>query len=178
MRLAGLLLVAMFVSPVQAAAPEVKAETSLWGAPEPWRTDRLYLQTSVATAHFNPNPDHDNTQRLLNLEWRLQDRPKYGQWLAGFSAFDNSFGQKSQYVYGGWLARPFDGTGWQPLYFKVTAGVLHGYKDEYKNKIPFNSSGYAPAVVPSVGYCINRVCSELVLFGAAGAMLTLGVTLP
>jgi len=41
-----------------------------------------------------------------------------------------------------------------------------------------NSSGFAPAILPSVGYCYNRICSELVLFGAAGAMLTLGVTLP
>ena len=177
-RLVGLLSIAMSVNAVQAAAPEMKAETSAWDAPEPWRTDRIYLQTSLATVHFSPNPDHDNTQRLMNLEWRFQDRPKYGQWLAGFSAFDNSFGQNSQYLYGGWLARPFDGPGWQPMYFKITAGVLHGYKGEYQNKIPFNSSGYAPAVVPSIGYCINRFCSELVLFGTAGAMLTLGVTLP
>ncbi|HRL74969.1 MAG TPA: hypothetical protein PK440_00355 [Candidatus Accumulibacter phosphatis] len=55
---------------------------------------------------------------------------------------------------------------------------MHGYKGQYQDKIPFNGSGYAPAIVPAVGYCYQRVCSELVLFGTAGAMLTLGVTLP
>lgn len=175
--LSGLLtLPALAAAPEPSVAPEKTSEASVWDAPEPWRTDRMYFQTSVATVHFSPSPEHDNTQQLVNLEWRFQDRPRYGQWVAGFAAFDNSFGQSSQYAYAGWLARPFDGL--QPLYFKITAGVLHGYKGEYQDKIPYNSSGYAPAILPSMGYCINRFCSELVLFGNSGAMLTLGITLP
>ncbi len=152
------------------------AESSPWSAREPWRTDRFYLQTSVATRHFSPSPDHVNNQKLVNAEWRFNSFAASGQWLAGAALFDNSFGQSSQYVYGGWLVRPFEGL--QPLYFKITAGALHGYKGQYKDKIPFNSSGVAPAILPSMGYCFNRVCSELVLFGGAGMMLTLGVTLP
>lgn len=152
------------------------AESSPWSAREPWRTDRFYLQTSVATRHFSPSPDHVNNQKLVNAEWRFNSFAASGQWLAGAALFDNSFGQSSQYVYGGWLVRPFEGL--QPLYFKITAGALHGYKGVYKDKIPFNSSGVAPAILPSVGYCFNRICSELVLFGGAGMMLTLGVTLP
>jgi hypothetical protein len=66
----------------------------------------------------------------------------------------------------------------QPLYFKLSAGVLHGYTGPYQHKIPLNDSGIAPAIVPSVGYCLNRFCSELVVFGAAGALLTFGVTIP
>jgi hypothetical protein len=155
------------------AAPEVK---SAWDAPEPWRTDRFYVQTSLVTVHFNPDPDHDNTTNLIDLNWRLSQRWLEGQVFLGASFFDNSFGQNSQYVYGGLLWRPFETA--QPLYFKLTAGVLHGYSGEYQNKIPFNSSGYAPGIVPSVGYCYNRFCSELVIFGTAGAMLTLGMTAP
>lgn len=151
-------------------------QSSPWSAPEPWRTDRFYLQTSLATRHFSPSPDHVNNQKLLNAEWRFNSFGATGQWLAGAAFFDNSFGQASQYVYAGWLVRPIEGL--QPLYFKVTAGALHGYKGEYQNKIPLNSSGVAPAIIPSMGYCLNRVCSELVLFGGAGIMLTLGVTLP
>lgn len=164
-------------SNAQTLAPETPvAEESVWSAREPWRTDRFYFQTSVATRHFSPSPDHDNSQQLVNAEWRFNSFAATGQWLAGAALFDNSFGQPSQYVYGGWLVRPFEGL--QPLYFKITAGLLHGYKDPYKDKIPFNNSGVAPAILPSMGYCINRVCSELVLFGGAGVMLTLGVTLP
>ena len=66
------------------------------------------------------------------------------------------------------------GSSWR----KVAAGILHGYTGEFQNKIPLNSSGVAPAIVPSVGYCINRFCSELVVFGTAGVLVTVGVTVP
>lgn len=163
-----------------AAAPESGqspvATTSVWDAPEPWRTDRFYFQTSLATVHFNPDDDHTNNQKLIYGEWRLQERWLEGQVLVGASAFDNSFGQPSQFVFGGLLWRPFDSL--PAAYVKVVAGVLHGYKDEFQDKIPFNNSGFAPAIVPAVGYCLNRVCGEMVLFGTAGLMWTLGVTLP
>ena len=88
----------------------------------------------------------------------------------------DSLCQPTQYVYGGWRYRPFEQL--QPFYVKVSAGLTHGYKDQYRDKIPFNHSGIAPVVIPSVGYCISRVCSELVLFGGAGMLVTLGVTIP
>jgi hypothetical protein len=156
-----------------ASAPPV---ASPWDAPEPWRTDRFYLQTSVYTLHYNPTPEHVNQQKLLNAEWRFNSFAAGGQWLAGMAFFNNSFGQASQYLYGGWLVRPFESA--QPLYLKITAGALHGYKGEYQNKIPFNSSGVAPAILPSIGYCYSRVCTELILFGNSGLMVTLGVTVP
>jgi hypothetical protein len=164
----------------QAPSSPGEAETSkfaaAWSAPEPWRTDRFYIQTSVASVHFNPDPDHVNKQDLFNAEYRFDSFWLGGQWIAGAAFFKNSFGQPSQYVYGGWLVRPFESA--QPFYFKITAGALHGYEEPYEDKIPFNSSGVAPAILPSAGYCYNRFCSEFVLFGTAGAMLTLGMTLP
>jgi hypothetical protein len=149
---------------------------SAWDAPEPWRTDRFYVQTSLATVHFNPDDDHTNNQKLIYGEWRLSERWLEGQVLVGASAFDNSYGQPSQFVFGGLLWRPFDSA--PAAYVKLAAGVVHGYKDEYQDKIPFNNSGYAPAIIPAVGYCYHRVCSEMVIFGTAGLMWTLGVTLP
>ncbi|EXI77193.1 MAG: hypothetical protein AW10_03959 [Candidatus Accumulibacter appositus] len=147
-----------------------------WSAPEPWRTDRFYLQTSVASAHFHPDDEHDNSQQLINAEWRTDKRWLAGQVLVGAASFDNSFGQASWYAYGGLLWRPAETV--QPFYLKLTAGVLHGYRGEYQDKIPFNDSGYAPAILPAMGYCYNRFCTELVVFGAAGMMLTVGATLP
>lgn len=173
---AALLLGVVFAAPAAAQTAAPAAEASPWSAPEPWRTDRFYFQTSVATTHFSADPNHVDKQDLLNLEWRFDRYWAGGQWLAGGATFKNSFGQQSQYVYGGWLARPVASA--QPLYFKITAGALHGYKPPYDEKIPFNQSGVAPAIVPSAGYCYKRFCSELVLFGTAGAMLTFGVTLP
>jgi len=159
----------------QAAIPAPSAppasQAAAWDAPEPWRTDRFYLETSVYTRHFHYDAAHDDHQNLILGEWNITE-----QWLVGASVFDNSFGQTSQYVYGGYRFRPFESL--QPLYFKVSAGLVHGYTGQYQHKIPLNNSGVAPVMVPSVGYCINRFCSELVIFGTAGALVTFGVTIP
>jgi hypothetical protein len=157
-------------------APPMRANAaasapSAWSAAEPWRTDRFYLETSLYTRHFHFDPAHDNHQEMTLGEWNVTER-----WLIGAAAFDNSFGQPSQYVYGGYRLRPFENL--QPLYVKLSAGLVHGYTGQYQSKIPFNNSGVAPVIVPSVGYCVNRFCSELVVFGAAGVIVTFGVTLP
>lgn len=176
--LAVVLLCGMAAGPAAAQSGSPTPESSVpaaipsaWSAPEPWRTDRFFLETSVYTVHFNSDPAHDNSQRLILGEWNITE-----QWLVGASFFDNSFGQRSEYVYGGFRFRPFDSL--QQLYFKITAGLVHGYDGQYQDKIPFSNYGIAPAIVPSVGYCINRYCSELVIFGTAGALLTFGVTIP
>jgi hypothetical protein len=140
-------------------------------ADEPWRTDRIYLQTSVVNVHFNYDPAHVKYPKLVYGEYHLSD-----QWLVGAAAFDNSFGQASEAIFGGWRYRPFPEL--QPLYVKVLGGVVHGYHGQYRDKIPFNHSGVAPVIIPSVGYCVSRVCSELVVLGGAGLLLTLGVTIP
>lgn len=154
-----------------AAAAAPAASASIWDAPEPWRTDRFYLETSVYTHHFSYDPAHNDHQNLILGEWNVTEN-----WLLGAAVFDNSFGQSSQFVYGGVRMRPFESL--QPLYFKLALGIVHGYSGEYQNKIPMNSSGFAPIIIPSVGYCINRFCSEFVVFGTAGAMVTVGVTIP
>lgn len=158
-----------------AASPATPAPqatgASAWDAPEPWRTDRFFLATSVYTKHFYFDPAHNNQQHLIQGEWNMTE-----QWLAGAALFENSFGQPTQYVYGGYRFRPLEEL--QPLYLKVTAGLVHGYTGQYQNKIPFNNSGIAPVIIPSVGYCLSRFCSELVIFGAAGALVTFGVTIP
>ena len=152
-------------SPTAQPAPPVESLV------EPWRTDRFYLETSLYTRHFHENPAHVDKQKLILAEWNITE-----QWLVGASFFDNSFGQPTEYVYGGWRYRPFEKL--QPFYVKVSAGLTHGYTGQYRDKIPFNHSGIAPIVIPSIGYCISRFCSELVLFGGAGMLVTLGVTIP
>ncbi len=141
--------------------------------PDPWRTDRFFLETSIYTWHFHYDPAHVSNSKLILGEWNITE-----QWLVGASYFLNSFGQPSEYIYGGWRVRPIDEGPWHPLYFKVSAGLVHGYKDQYRDKIPFNHSGIAPAVIPSMGYCFGRVCPEIVIFGTAGMMLNIGVTIP
>ena len=156
--------------------PATTMTKSAWDAPEPWRTDRFYFQTSVATSHFRSDPSHDNTQQLIYGEWRLNEYWLRGQWLVGAAAFDNSFGQSSQFVFGGLLWRPVEAH--QQFYVKVAAGVLHGYKNEFKDRIPYNRGGWAPGLVPAVGYCYTRFCGEMILYGSAGLLWTFGMTVP
>jgi len=144
------------------AAPAIATE------PPP---DRFYIQTSLASLHFHDDASHNNNLRLIFGEWR----PNRNVFL-GASFFSNSFNQPTQYVFAGWK---FDPLPIAPgFYFRVSAGLVHGYKGEYKDKIPFNHSGVAPAIVPAIGYCYRRVCSEVIAFGTSGGLVTLGVTLP
>jgi hypothetical protein len=129
---------------------------------------KYLFQTSLYTTHFSPSPDHVNHQNLINFEYWREDR-----WLAGLAFFRNSFGQPSQYVYVGKQWRPFQFS--ENVYLKLTGGLLHGYKDQYRDKIPFNQLGVAPAILPSIGISNRRFNAELVLFGTAGLMVTAGV---
>ena len=167
--LQGLAINAFAQSPP--SSPPVPPASQAESVAEPWRTDRFYLETSLYTHHFSYDPAHVDKQKLILGEWNITE-----QWLVGASFFDNSFGQPTHYIYGGWRWRPFEQL--QPFYVKLSAGLVHGYKDPYQDKIPFNHSGVAPAIVPSVGYCFNRFCSELILFGGAGMLITVGVTIP
>lgn len=136
-----------------------------------WDNGALRFRTSVYTVHYNPKPEHNNHQKLINVEYIRPD-----DWLVGLAVFHNSFGQPTQYVYLG-----KDWTLWQPhpdwrLRGTLTAGLIHGYKDEYKDKIPFNNLGIAPAILPTLGLQYKNVFIEAHLFATAGVMTTVGFT--
>lgn len=128
---------------------------------------RFYAQTSLYTKHFNPDPRHNQVQFLLDIEYHRPDN-----WLVGFSGFRNSFRQPSQYLFVGKQWRPFDN--YPLVHVKLTGGILHGYKGEFRDKIPFNGSGFAPVLLPSIGLSGKRFGGELIIFGANGLMVTAG----
>jgi hypothetical protein len=149
--------IALMLGVFAASGPVQAADTPQW-----------LLQTSLYTTHFHDNPEHNNHQHLVNLEYQRAD-----QWLMGGSAFDNSFGQPTQYAYVGRLFRPLDSA---PLvHFKLTGGLIHGYKGQYKDKIPLNSQGVAPAIIPAIGLSGKHLSGEVNFFGLAGLMVTMGV---
>lgn len=123
------------------------------------------------TLHFNPSEEHVRYNHLVSLE-RLD--PRWTVWGAarsqiGLALFDNSFGQFSQYVYVGneWdVARPYGSV----VSVGVTAGLLHGYRGPYRDKIPFNRFGTAPAVIPSIGVRYGRLGLSANLLGANGIL--------
>jgi hypothetical protein len=132
-----------------------------------WSVDQWYIFTSVYTKHFDPDPDHVNNQKMLGLESHMKN-----QWVFGLAVFDNSFGQNSQYLYTGYK---WDLFGSQRWYFKLTGGLLHGYKEPYDDKIPLNGMGVAPAIVPTLGFQYKFLVAEANLGGLAAMTITAGI---
>lgn len=132
---------------------------------------RVSVYTSLYTHHFSPEPQHINDQAMLGVEMRLVNR-----WLYGVTLFDNSFGQESQYLYTGyqWNISRFGSYASIRQHIKVTGGLLHGYKDEYQDKIPFNGLGVAPAIVPTYGVRYKNLITEASLGGVSAFTITVG----
>lgn len=142
--------------------PAALAGNDAWDEQGTWT-----LVTSNLVTHYRSDPDHNNRPALVGLEY---NRPG-DAWLVGGATFRNSFGQRSQYAYVGYR---FDAGRW-PVYAKVTGGVLQGYRGEYRDKIPFNRFGVAPAIVPAVGVQVNRFSTELMILGNSALGLNLNV---
>ncbi len=135
-------------------------------APRP-RQHRWLVQTSLYTRHFDHDPDHNNRQNLINIEYQRQD-----EWLLGAAAFRNSFDQPSQLAYFG--KRWYPSSSWPQAHVKFVVGLLHGYKPPYDEKIPFNSSGIAPVILPAIGWSHKQFATEIIVFGTAGVLWTVG----
>ena len=124
------------------------------------------FRTSLYTKHWDPDPDHVNNQNLINLEFETTNK-----WFYGLAWFDNSFGQSSQFLYGGYKWDLFS-KDW--AYFALSGGLIHGYKEPYEDKIPLNELGVAPAIVPTFGVKYKRVFGEIQILGAAAITVTAG----
>ena len=108
---------------------------------------------------------------LLQAEKQLDERQ-----LAGLALFNNSFGQFTQYLYYGWRFQPLDSA--PGFYAKLTGGLIHGYREPYHKKIPFNhSSGWGVTAIPAVGYQFTPQWSGQVnILGKAGLMFQVNYT--
>ncbi|MDR6914392.1 hypothetical protein J2X66_001256 [Pseudomonas sp. 3296] len=148
-------LLAMLLAPLSLAAETPAKDTGSW-----------YLQTSVYTKHYSPDPEHNNHQDLIGLE-----REAPSGWLFGGATFRNSFSQRSYYAYGG---KRYESANY-PVYIKLTGGLLEGYSGKYQDKIPLNHFGVAPVIIPSLGAHYGPLAAELVLLGFNAAMVTTGV---
>ena len=128
--------------------------------------DGAYLQLG-GYIHFTDREDHDGLPVLLAVS-RL--KPK--GYFYGLALFNNSFGQFSQFLY---IGRVFQWQ-WLPedLRFKLALGVVHGYRDEFEDELPFTYKGYSPGLIPSIIFMRNRIGFELSLLSNAGLAVTVG----
>ena len=135
------------------------------GAPEP--THRGEFTFSPYTYHFSYSDEHKPVV-LVALDEQLS-----GGRFCGLSFFSNSFGQPSTYVY---VGQQFNGLFDNPkLFVKVSGGIIYGYVGKYQNKVPLNSHGFSPGVIPSIGYNFTEHDSvQMQLLGTAGLMFSYG----
>lgn len=165
--------------------------TTVWADKNNESGGQLLIQTSAYSRHHDPQPHHNDKQKLINLEWQapkdfrfdwqhdgkaIQNLPfmKNLNWVAGGATFLNSFNQRSTYIYGGGRYDLLV-SGDLEVYIKITAGLINGYRGQYRDKIPFNRYGTAPAIIPVLGVQVQRMNVEVIPFGAAGLLITLGV---
>ena len=125
------------------------------------------LTLSPYTYHWHYSAEHKNV--FLGA----MDRYVAGNRFCGMAVFTNSFGQPSTYVY---VGQRWDNLGGNPkLFAKVSAGLIWGYRGEYKDKIPFNNLGIAPAIIPSLGYAFTpKDSAQVVVLGNAGLLFAYG----
>ena len=93
----------------------------------------IYFQFAYYTIHFHYDVNHQQSY-LFDAEYHFKETWLGGQWIAGMALFQNSFGQFSQYLFGGLLWRPIEEH--QPFYVKLTAGPLHGYSGPVPGQDP------------------------------------------
>ena len=128
--------------------------------------ERSFVYSSLFTTHYDPKPEHVNDQNMYGFEVETEKKKVFG-----LSVFDNSFGQKSEYLY---LGKKWHNFSSERAYFKLTGGLLHGYKEPYEDKIPFNELGVAPVLVPTLGYQHRGLAVEFSQLGLAAGMITAG----
>lgn len=157
---------------MQSTAPA----SAQWLAPSGEEIRVVYGPSAI---HFNPSPDHVHWNHLVGLELLTPRWAAFGaaRTILGFTSFDNSFGQPSQYLYAGleWdVGRLAGGT----VFGSITAGLLRGYRDEYQDKIPFNGLGVAPAIIPAIGWRYRRFGVWMTLLGFNGLMYGVSWAVP
>lgn len=127
------------------------------------------LQTGLYGRHYGSRSDLNEDYRYLGLEYHWASR-----WLAGAATFSNSFDQPCQMLYGGKLWRPLEHRA-PLLHLKLVGGLVHGYKGDYDDNIPWNATGVAPMVLPTIGVSGQRFTSDVVFYYRAGFLVTVGV---
>lgn len=125
-----------------------------------------HIETSLYTTHFHPKPEHNNHQELIGIDYNFPSK-----WFIGGATFRNSFRQCSVYAYAG-KRYDLEGT---PIYARLSGGLIHGYHGKYKNKVPLNNLGIAPAIIPGVGIQVTKVNIEAFLLGFNARMVNAGI---
>jgi hypothetical protein len=130
-------------------------------------TAHWYIQGG-AYVHYDNRDDYEGPPLVGSIEYH-----KGNHWFGGFSAFNNSFGQFTQYLYLGKQFHPWNSH--PHLRLKVSAGIVHGYRDEHYDTLPIRWGGsWGLGAVPSIGYQKGRVGYDAAILGVGGLLFLVG----
>jgi hypothetical protein len=116
-------------------------------------------------AYHWSNEDAHTHVYLLGIE-----REEANNFMWGFSAFQNSFGEPSAYAYYGYTWNNLWDT---HFYAKLSGGIIYGYKDQYANKVPFNHDGFGLGIIPALGYRLTpNDALQIGVLGTAALIFT------
>jgi hypothetical protein len=131
--------------------------------------DRIRIAYAPKAIHVTHDDEYVDWNHIVALEWLT---PRHKLWgadrgLLGLSLFDNSYGQFSQSVYAG-LEWDWPRAGGGDVFLALSAGLVHGYKEPYEDKLPLNSAlGVGLTVVPSIGWQRDGLGFAASLVGSA-----------
>lgn len=131
-------------------------------------TWRVFL--APITVHYSSGENH----RYVILAGAERQTP--GGFVMGATVFRNTFAQPAAYACAGRrFSRLF---GHEPLFLEATAGVLYGYRGEFKNRVPFNHKGFAPGAAAGLGWQFAHDASVQVnMLGLSALMLQFNLDL-
>lgn len=132
---------------------------------------RVEFAFSNYTRHYGKSPDH---RRVYALGLSSMDA---SGWINGGAIFSNSFGQPSAY---GFVGQRYDTASIvRDSYVQWTAGVMYGYLPPHDGDVPLNVKGFSPALVPTIGYQVDRTLAvQLSILGTAALMFRAVFALP
>lgn len=142
--------------PSLAAEPEAPAGDAVW-----------HVVISPWTHHYRDNPEYRPVW-AVGLEREMPDRALYG-----LNLFSNSYGQPSAYAYYGHVFNNV--TLWtEAFYVKLTVGVIYGYVEPHQDKMLASYKGFAPAIIPGLGWRLDPNWSvQADILGTAAVMFSL-----
>ncbi len=148
--------------------PSMPSQASEHGAAETMAIIKNTVSVDLGGyIHFTSSDDYSGAPIFSSIRVQRSDN-----WQYGLALFNNSFGQFSQYLFGGYRWK-LKGS-MQNFHIIATAGILHGYKDEFEDKVPFNYNGWSPGVSVGFGYKKGKLGADITTIGTAGLMFTIG----
>ena len=143
-------------------AADVQAEPDSDSSTGSW-----YLQAG-GYVHFSNDEEYEGPPLFGGIEHRDENLT-----LIGFSVFNNSFGDFSQYVYVGkqfQLSQKYPG-----FRFKITAGIVRGYQGEHHEILPIRwGDSWGLGAVPTIGYEGDRLGFDVAVLSASGMLFLVG----